>query len=205
MKQKGVDFVETCMDINESIVLAKEMQKQGLDAVQQLPNGYDQDSDREQRRPARGLDRRSRSSSPSSRSRRSPRSRRTSRRWRRSARTRSRSRRSAGSSPTSSSPASKLAGPEFSQQKVIDGLNTLTDYSDNGFIPPIDWTKQHNDPATHPERTRHAGVRELHAGEGRQVRRRVGRARQAVGVLPGGRRRASGKPTYKTFVPEGSN
>jgi len=41
MKQKGVDFVETCMDINEVIVLAKEMQKQGLKAVQQLPNGYD--------------------------------------------------------------------------------------------------------------------------------------------------------------------
>ena len=43
MKQKGVDFVVTCMDINEVIVLAKEMQKQGLKAVQQLPNGYDQE------------------------------------------------------------------------------------------------------------------------------------------------------------------
>ena len=43
MKQKGVDFIETCMDINEVILLGKEMQKQGLKAVQQLPNGYDND------------------------------------------------------------------------------------------------------------------------------------------------------------------
>ncbi|MGH8976960.1 MAG: ABC transporter substrate-binding protein, partial [Acidimicrobiia bacterium] len=41
MKAKGVEFVTTCMDINETIVLGKEMQKQGLDAVQHLPNGYD--------------------------------------------------------------------------------------------------------------------------------------------------------------------
>jgi hypothetical protein len=45
----------------------------------------------------------------------------------------------------------KLAGPSFSQQKVIDALNTLTSYSDNGFIQPIDWTKQHQDPLGHPE------------------------------------------------------
>ena len=31
MKEKGVDFVVTCMDINESFMLAKEMQKQGLE------------------------------------------------------------------------------------------------------------------------------------------------------------------------------
>jgi hypothetical protein len=45
----------------------------------------------------------------------------------------------------------KLAGPEFSQQKVVDALNTVKDFSDNGFIQPIDWTKAHQDPATHPD------------------------------------------------------
>ena len=44
----------------------------------------------------------------------------------------------------------KLAGPEFSQQKVIDGLNTVTDFSANGFVQPVDWTKQHEDPKTNP-------------------------------------------------------
>jgi len=44
----------------------------------------------------------------------------------------------------------KLAGPNFSQQKVIDALNSLTAYDDNGFIAPIDWTTQHNDPRKDP-------------------------------------------------------
>ena len=34
MKQKGVQFVITCIDLQESFTLAKEMQKQGLNAVQ---------------------------------------------------------------------------------------------------------------------------------------------------------------------------
>jgi hypothetical protein len=44
-----------------------------------------------------------------------------------------------------------MAGPEFSQEKVVAALNTVTDYSDNGFIKPLDWTKYHIDPTTHPE------------------------------------------------------
>ena len=41
MKDAGVDFVATCMDTNGVVTLAKEMKKQGLKAVQYLPNGYD--------------------------------------------------------------------------------------------------------------------------------------------------------------------
>ena len=41
MKDAGVDFVTTCMDTNGVVTLAKEMEKQGLDAAQYLPNGYD--------------------------------------------------------------------------------------------------------------------------------------------------------------------
>jgi ABC-type branched-subunit amino acid transport system substrate-binding protein len=43
MKQKGVTFVMTCVDLQESYTLGKEMQKQGMQAVQELPNGYDPD------------------------------------------------------------------------------------------------------------------------------------------------------------------
>ena len=42
MKDEGVDFVTTCMDTNGVLNLAKEMRKQSLDAIQYLPNGYDQ-------------------------------------------------------------------------------------------------------------------------------------------------------------------
>ena len=33
----------------------------------------------------------------------------------------------------------KGAGPEFTQQKVINYLNTLTAYSPAGLVPPINW------------------------------------------------------------------
>ena len=46
----------------------------------------------------------------------------------------------------------KLAGPNFSQQKLIDSLNQATHFDADGMIVPIDWTKQHNDPAG-PNRT----------------------------------------------------
>jgi len=42
------------------------------------------------------------------------------------------------------------AGPEFTQAKVVDYLNTLTNYSDNGFLQPLDWTKGHIDPIKNP-------------------------------------------------------
>jgi len=42
MKDAGVDFITTCMDTNGVLALAKEARKQGLDAIQYLPNGYDQ-------------------------------------------------------------------------------------------------------------------------------------------------------------------
>src|SRR5262249_7122389 len=45
----------------------------------------------------------------------------------------------------------KLAGPDFSQQKVIQSLNGVTDFTADGLISPIDWTKQHNDPAKNPQ------------------------------------------------------
>ncbi|MGZ4799279.1 MAG: ABC transporter substrate-binding protein [Acidimicrobiia bacterium] len=41
MKDKGVDLVLTCFDTGAALNLAKEMRKQGLNAIQYLPNGYD--------------------------------------------------------------------------------------------------------------------------------------------------------------------
>lgn len=36
------------------------------------------------------------------------------------------------------------AGPDFDRPKVIDGLNSLTAYDAGGILNPIDWTRQHN-------------------------------------------------------------
>lgn len=38
------------------------------------------------------------------------------------------------------------AGPEFDRQAVIDGLNTQTAYTAGGLLNPIDWTRQHSPP-----------------------------------------------------------
>ncbi len=45
----------------------------------------------------------------------------------------------------------KGAGPEFTQQKVINYLNTQKAYSPLGMVPPIDWTTGHIDPMKHAE------------------------------------------------------
>ena len=103
MKNAGVDFVTTCMDINEVIVLQKEMQKQGLDAVQHLPNGYDAGLVAANAELLEGA-----IVIPGfvafEQEPQIPEQRSTSSGWTRSARNRSRSRRSGGSSRTSSSP-----------------------------------------------------------------------------------------------------
>ena len=42
------------------------------------------------------------------------------------------------------------AGPKFSRQSVIDGLNRVTNYNAGGLVATIDWTKQHSDPKADP-------------------------------------------------------
>jgi Periplasmic binding protein len=38
------------------------------------------------------------------------------------------------------------AGPRFDRESAIAGMNSLTEYSAGGLINPIDWTKQHTPP-----------------------------------------------------------
>ena len=54
-----------------------------------------------------------------------------------------RTRSSAGSTPIEFVTALKAAGPDFTRQKVIDAINQITDYTANGFVPPVDWTTAH--------------------------------------------------------------
>lgn len=39
------------------------------------------------------------------------------------------------------------AGPEFDRQSVIDATNLITDWNAGGLIQPVDWTRQHNPPS----------------------------------------------------------
>ena len=37
----------------------------------------------------------------------------------------------------------KAAGPDFTRQKVVDGINKMTDYNGNGILYNVDWTAEH--------------------------------------------------------------
>jgi ABC-type branched-subunit amino acid transport system substrate-binding protein len=151
MKSKGAQMVFTCMDRDETLVLAKEMKKQKLNAIQQLPNGYDPAFIKANAQYYEGsivvpqftaLEWQPQLPEI-----------KLFEKWMK-----------AQDKPIYEISvigwiaayqyvlALKLAGPEFSQQKIIDALNTQTDVTVNGLIPTIDWaTNGHIDPVKHPE------------------------------------------------------
>jgi ABC-type branched-subunit amino acid transport system substrate-binding protein len=150
MKAKGAQMVFTCMDRDETLTLAKEMNKQGLHAIQELPNGYDPAFIKANAKYYEGsyvvpqftaLEWKPQLPEI-----------KLFRKWM-----------AAQNKPIYEISVIgwiaayqfvlglKLAGPEFSQQKVINALNTQTDVTVGGLIPKIDWTKGHIDPVKHPE------------------------------------------------------
>ena len=150
MKSKGVQMVLTCTDRDETLVLAKEMKKQHLNAIQSLPNGYDRAFIKANAQYYEGsivipqftaLEWQPQLPEI-----------KLFEKWV-----------AAENKPIYEITVIgwiaayqyvlglKLAGPEFTQQKVIDALNTQTDITVNGLIPKIDWTTGHIDPVKHPE------------------------------------------------------
>ncbi len=146
MKEAGADYVATCMDNNAVVTLAKEMKKQEMDAIQLLPNAYDQSffeefgdlfegsytiigfaplETPEDLRPP-GLD--------------------EYQQWIEET----------GGVETENSIVGWLnaalfvqglrdAGPDFSRQKVIDAINAMTDWTADGMLDPVDWSKYGHD------------------------------------------------------------
>jgi len=144
MKDAGVGFVTTCMDNNAVANLAREIDRQQLDAVQYMPNGYDADLvaefgdlfegsyvltwavpfELEDQPPGmqkylEWIDK-------------------------------------TGGAKSELSVSGWLqadlfyrglvaAGPEFTQQKVVDGINAISFWNADGAIPGVDWTIAHND------------------------------------------------------------
>jgi ABC-type branched-subunit amino acid transport system substrate-binding protein len=150
MKQKGVQLVSTCLDSNEVLKLAKTMKVQGLHAIQNLLNAYDHDFIRENGALFEGS---------FIESQYVP--------WETKPQSLATQQYLAGIKAVVGDPHEvtemgwilakelvdglKGAGPEFTQQKVIDYLNAQTAYDADGLIPPIDWTTGHVDPQTHPD------------------------------------------------------
>jgi ABC-type branched-subunit amino acid transport system substrate-binding protein len=145
MKRKGVQLVDACIDFSESYALAKEMQKQGLDAVQEQPFGYDADFVAKNGGPLEG----SIVYAQFVEFEHQPRIPELQKlfEWAQNTGVDVRELTTYGWILSDQLVTGlKLAGPNFSQQKVIDALNSLEAYDANGLIAPIDWTKQHTDP-----------------------------------------------------------
>ncbi len=148
MKAAGVQFVMTCIDQKEALVLAKEMAKQQMHAVQELPQGYDAQfiSDNAQYLEGAFL---SPQFVPFEEQPLLP-EQQLFQQW-----TQKLGKQVHELTIDGWIAANEfvhgllLAGPDFSQQKVIDSLNQDKNFTANGMIKPIDWTKQHNNPKGH--------------------------------------------------------
>jgi ABC-type branched-subunit amino acid transport system substrate-binding protein len=150
MKDEGVEFVMTYMDQRETLILAKELDKQGLDAAQILPNGYDGSFVADNAQYFEGsfvsplyvpFEKEGRPAATDDFLAAMDESGKdvyelTTFGW---------------ILAHEFVTGLKLAGPEFSQQKVIDSLNQVTSYNADGMIVPIDWTRQHNTSEGAPE------------------------------------------------------
>jgi branched-chain amino acid transport system substrate-binding protein len=144
MKDAGVDFVATCMDTNGVVILAKEMKKQRLDAKQSLPNAYDHEFLDEFGDLFEGSFVRTDFASFELPENEQPEGEKLY----------LQQMDKEGFTPSENSVAGwlnadlfvaglKKAGPNFSQQKVIDAINSMKDYNADGFISGVDWTTAH--------------------------------------------------------------
>jgi ABC-type branched-subunit amino acid transport system substrate-binding protein len=144
MLDAKVDFVTTCMDNNGALTLAREMRQQGLNAIQYMPNAYDQNfMDKNggffqgsivlvQEAPVETKPRFKALSDYIT--------------WMGKSGYKLAENAEIGwSNADQFVTGLRGAGPNFTRQKVIDYTNTLTDYDAGGLIGPIDWTKQHTD------------------------------------------------------------
>lgn len=144
MKEAGVDFIIPCIDGNGTVNLAREVKKQGLDAVMMLPDLYNPELVKEN---ADVLDGNYLFTlfAPFE-TKPKPEGLKLYEKWIKKA----------GGAKNLNSAVGwinadlfveglKAAGPDFTQQKVVDAINAMTDYNAKGFMQTIDWTTAHED------------------------------------------------------------
>jgi branched-chain amino acid transport system substrate-binding protein len=147
MKDKGVDLVVTSMDNNGTLTLAKEMKKQGLNAIQYLPDAYNQKFISENApffqgsyaltffTPFELKDK--------------PTGLKNFQKWMKKGGFELNQNAMAGwLNADLFYQGLKAAGPDFTRQKVVDAINKMTDYSAGGLLGGVDWTTGHSQETT---------------------------------------------------------
>jgi ABC-type branched-subunit amino acid transport system substrate-binding protein len=143
MVEEGVDIVATCMDSNGVLTLAREMKKQGLDAVMSLPNAYDHEFIEENAQFFNDNSYVLTYFTPFE-VKPKPTGLKNYIKWMKKN----------GDELNENSLAGwinadllytglEAAGPDFTREKVIAAINEITDYTADGILGPVDWTKQH--------------------------------------------------------------
>jgi ABC-type branched-subunit amino acid transport system substrate-binding protein len=142
MKDAGVDMVVTCIDTNGVVNVAKELKKQGVDAIQYLPNAYDQELLDEFGDLFEGSY--AYTSFVPLEVEDEPEGMTQYREWMEKT----------GGTVAENSLVGWLnaalfveglrqAGPDFSRQKVIDAINSETNWTADGLLSGVDWTTSH--------------------------------------------------------------
>jgi ABC-type branched-subunit amino acid transport system substrate-binding protein len=207
LKAAGAQLIFTCIDTRESVILGKELEKQQSRAVQLLPNSYDRDFVAANRQYLEGDFVATQIAAfeytpivPEEQ---------TMMTWLHHAKLPVDELSSEGWVAANEFVTGlELAGPHFNQQNVISALNTDTHYDADGMIVPIDWTRQHNDPAgpngtVNPAYAGHyncSSVVRIH--DGKFVTFPAVPAGKQWSCLPTGQPPTLPRsPTYMTFVP----
>jgi branched-chain amino acid transport system substrate-binding protein len=142
MKDEKVNLVIPSLDANGAFTLGREMKKQGLNAPMILPNAYNQDRITQNADVANGNYVFVGFAPFESKSK--PAGLKLYEKW---------IKKSGGAKNENSLygwlnadlfvRGLKAAGCDFTRQKVIDAVNHMTNYTADGLIAPVDWTKAH--------------------------------------------------------------
>lgn len=145
MLEADVDYVITCIDGNGVVTLAREMKKQGLDAVQAMPNAYNHSFLEKNAdvldgnylfTPFAPLETRPR-----------PEGLKLFEKWiKKTGGARNENSITGWINADLFVTGLKAAGPDFTQQKVVDAINAITDYTAMGLLAGTDWTRYHEEP-----------------------------------------------------------
>jgi ABC-type branched-subunit amino acid transport system substrate-binding protein len=143
MKDKGVDLVTTCMDNNGTLTVAKEMKKQGLNAIQYLPNSYNQKFIQENAQFFQGSY--ALTFFTPFEVQPKPKGLTNFQKWmKKGGFEQNENAMSGWISADMFYQGLKAAGPDFTRQKVIDAVNANTDYTANGLLGGINWQLAHS-------------------------------------------------------------
>ena len=139
---KGVQFVLTCVDLQESFTLAKEMKKQGLNANQYLPNAYNQKFISENAPFFQGSY--ALTFFTPFEVKQKPPGLKDFQKWMKKGGFEQNENAMAGwINADQFVTGLKEAGPDFSRQKLVDAINAEKNFTANGLLAGIDWSVAH--------------------------------------------------------------